>query len=207
MSLIYWIIKGLTLGFGISLLLGPIFFMMVETGITNGFRKGLFFAMGTWLSDLGFILITPIFIKELKGLIDDDFIFSKLRILFGLIFIGIAIAILFKSRKSFNNPELNSNTYTKNLFKSGFFINSFNPNALIIWIGASTLLFSQENNPSMLMIIAYFASIQVVIMGTDLLKIYIGSKLKHHVPAAFLPRIQWFSAILLALFGLYLIFW
>ena len=64
-----WLGKGLLFGFGISLLIGPIFFFMLEAGIKYGFKRAIHFALGTWISDIIFIISTYLAFSKIQDLI------------------------------------------------------------------------------------------------------------------------------------------
>ena len=71
MSEFMWLGKGLLFGFGISLLIGPIFFFMLEAGIKYGFKRAIHFALGTWISDIIFIISTYLAFSKIQDLIKN----------------------------------------------------------------------------------------------------------------------------------------
>ena len=51
------ILTGLPWGIFLSFMIGPVFFILIETSITKGFRAALAFDLGVVLADVVFILI------------------------------------------------------------------------------------------------------------------------------------------------------
>ncbi len=52
------LIEGMLLGFTLSLMIGPLFFAIVQAGLAGGFRAGAMMAAGIWISDLLFAVLT-----------------------------------------------------------------------------------------------------------------------------------------------------
>ena len=51
------ILTAIPLGFFLSFMIGPVFFVLLETSITKGFRAAMTFDLGVLLGDIVFILI------------------------------------------------------------------------------------------------------------------------------------------------------
>jgi threonine/homoserine/homoserine lactone efflux protein len=51
------ILAAIPLGVLLSFLIGPVFFVLLETSVTKGFRAALVFDLGVLLADILFILI------------------------------------------------------------------------------------------------------------------------------------------------------
>src|SRR5690606_30801586 len=49
------IITGISLGFFLSFMIGPVFFILIETSLTKGFRAALALDLGVIVADLSFI--------------------------------------------------------------------------------------------------------------------------------------------------------
>ena len=55
------ILKGVVTGFVLSIMIGPVFFVLLETSIKKGVRAALALDLGVLLSDLLYILIAYVF--------------------------------------------------------------------------------------------------------------------------------------------------
>ncbi|MFN5982117.1 MAG: LysE family transporter, partial [Fluviicola sp.] len=62
------ILKGVLTGFILSIMIGPVFFVLLETSIRKGVRAALAFDLGVLLSDLIYVLIAFIFSSEITKL-------------------------------------------------------------------------------------------------------------------------------------------
>ena len=51
-------LNAILLGFGLSFMVGPVFFTLLETSITRGFRAALSFDLGVILADIMFITVS-----------------------------------------------------------------------------------------------------------------------------------------------------
>ena len=50
------LLQGIQTGLVLCIMLGPIFFALVQAGVERGMRAGLMVGLGIWISDLIFIL-------------------------------------------------------------------------------------------------------------------------------------------------------
>ena len=116
-----WLGKGLLFGFGISLLIGPIFFFMLEAGIKYGFKRAIHFALGTWISDIIFIISTYLAFSKIQDLIKNPETLNTIKLSVGVILICIGIfSFLY-------NAKVKKQTSSKKIIASklltkGFFI-------------------------------------------------------------------------------------
>ena len=51
-------VNAVLLGFGLAFMVGPVFFTLIETSITKGFRAALTFDLGVVLADTMFITVS-----------------------------------------------------------------------------------------------------------------------------------------------------
>ena len=63
------ILKAVFTGVILSLMIGPAFFLLLETSIKKGVRAALAFDLGIFLSDLFYIVIAYIFYGEVAKLV------------------------------------------------------------------------------------------------------------------------------------------
>ena len=62
-------IQAFSIGFLLSVMIGPVFFLLLETSITKGFRSALALDLGVLISDIIYVLIAVMFVEQIKGLI------------------------------------------------------------------------------------------------------------------------------------------
>ena len=83
-----FLLKACSVGFLLSVMIGPVFFVLLETSIRKGFRAALVFDIGVLASDALYILLAYLFYAEV-----DKMSSGTNKALFG--FIGGGIFIIY----------------------------------------------------------------------------------------------------------------
>ena len=83
-----FLLKACSVGFLLSVMVGPVFFVLLETSIRRGFRAALVFDLGVLASDALYILLAYLFYAEV-----DKMSSGTNKALFG--FIGGVIFIIY----------------------------------------------------------------------------------------------------------------
>lgn len=203
---VYDIKNAIFFGFFLSFMIGPVFFMLIQTSILKGARAAIAFNVGVILGDLVFIIIAYLGSRRLLEQIKDDprlfFIGGVILIVYGL------ITYLDKSNKkeAEETPVIDipvSNNYVKLLFK-GFFLNFINIGVLGFWLGLIVVIGpTLDMNPTH--IFWYFTTIILSYFVTDLGKIFLAKKLKSKLTPLVIYRIKKTMGIMLIIFGIFLI--
>jgi threonine/homoserine/homoserine lactone efflux protein len=203
---VYDIKNAIFFGFFLSFMIGPVFFMLIQTSILKGARAAIAFNVGVILGDLVFIIIAYLGSRRLLEQIKDDprlfFIGGIILIVYGL------ITYLDKSNKkeAEETPVIDipvSNNYVKLLFK-GFFLNFINIGVLGFWLGLIVVIGpTLDMNPTH--IFWYFTTIILSYFVTDLGKIFLAKKLKSKLTPLVIYRIKKTMGIMLIIFGIFLI--
>ena len=193
------------IGFFLSFMIGPVFFMLIQTSITKGARAAIVFDLGVILGDIVFILIAYYGSKSLLEQIKDD---PRLFYIGGLILLvyGI-ITYLDKSQKRIIDDETlvlpEKSNYIK-LFLKGFLLNFINIGVLAFWLGMIVVVGSNlQMNPSR--IFNYFTVILVSYLITDIGKILLAKQLKKKLTPKVTYKIKRTMGLLLMIFGVVLI--
>ena len=202
----YDIKNAIFFGFFLSFMIGPVFFMLIQTSILKGARAAIAFNAGVILGDIVFIVIAYLGSRKLLEQIKDDprlfFIGGLILIIYGL------ITYLDKSNKKEADaaPVIDipvSNNYIKLLFK-GFFLNFINIGVLGFWLGLIVVIGPTLNmNPTH--IFWYFATIIISYFITDLGKILLAKKLKRKLTPLVIYKIKKTMGIMLIIFGVFLV--
>ena len=115
---IYHVKNAILFGFFLSFMIGPVFFMLIQTSILKGARAAIAFNLGVILGDVAFIVIAYFGSRHLLERIKDD---PRLFFIGGLILIVYGtITYLDKSEKKELQASLNLSTninYFKLIFK------------------------------------------------------------------------------------------
>ena len=189
-----------------AFMIGPVFFMLIQTSILRGARAAIAFDIGVILGDITFILIAYYGSRSLLEKIKDDprlfFIGGLVLIIYGL------ITYLDKSNKKedikpddIEIPVLKNN-YLR-LFIKGFFLNFINIGVLAFWLGLVVVIgptLDMDQNS----IFWYFATVILGYCVTDIIKILLAKQLKDKMTPFVIYRIKRTMGILLMVFGLIL---
>ena len=197
--------EAVFIGFFLAFMIGPVFFMLIQTSIIKGARAAIMFDFGVILGDIVFILIAYFGSKSLLEEIKDD---PRLFYIGGLILLiyGI-ITYLDKSQKTTIQDEtlvLPEKTNYFKLFLKGFFLNFINIGVLAFWLGMIVVVGSNlEMNPQK--IFNYFSVILLSYLITDIGKITLAKQLKKHLTPKVTYKVKRAMGILLMIFGIVLI--
>lgn len=202
----YTIKNAIFFGFFLSFMIGPVFFMLIQTSILKGARAAIVFNTGVILGDVAFIIIAYLGSRHLLEKIKDDprlfFIGGLILVIYGL------ITYLDKSNKkeAEEKPLIEipvSNNYLKLILK-GFFLNFINIGVLGFWLGLIVVIGpTLDMNPTH--IFWYFTTIIISYFITDLGKIFLAKKLKSKLTPLVIYKIKKTMGILLIIFGVFLI--
>ncbi|GGK36980.1 MULTISPECIES: LysE family translocator [Flavobacteriaceae] len=197
--------EAVLIGFFLAFMIGPVFFMLIQTSIIKGARAAIVFDLGVMLGDVVFILMAYYGSKTLLEKIKDD---PKMFLIGGLILLiyGL-ITYLDKSQKRAIQDEnlvlTEKSNYTK-LFIKGFLLNFINVGVLAFWLGMIVVVGPNlEMDPRK--IFNYFAVILVSYLITDIGKILLAKQLKRKLTPKVIYKIKRTMGILLIVFGVALI--
>jgi threonine/homoserine/homoserine lactone efflux protein len=212
-------LQAFGIGFLLSVMIGPVFFVLLETSITKGIKSALALDFGVLLSDVMYVLFAAIFVDQLKSLDSGDN-----KIIFGFvggsIFIGYGLYNLFKKQagmKSLENPEVLELTasiaatpsQTKDYFLlglKGFLLNLANPLVIFYWMSVMSLATQLSPTKSSFPWEFLFVSIVLItFFGIDVLKILAAKKLRPLVTPNLLNALNRLIGIIFSLFGIFLI--
>ncbi|MDP3358104.1 MAG: LysE family translocator [Lutibacter sp.] len=197
--------EAILIGFFLSFMIGPVFFMLIQTSIIKGARAALSFDLGVVLGDIIFILIAYYGSKSLLEEIKDDprlfWIGGFILLVYGL------VTYLDKSQKRIIQDEtlvLPEKTNYKKLFFKGFFLNFINVGVLAFWLGLIVVVGSNlQMNPTK--IFNYFTVIIVSYFITDIGKILLAKQLIKKLTPAVTYKVKRAMGIMLMIFGFVLI--
>jgi len=198
--------EAVLIGFFLAFMIGPVFFMLIQTSIIKGARAAIAFDLGVVLGDIVFILIAYYGSKSLLEQIKDDprlfYIGGIILLIYGL------ITYLDRSQKKTIVDEslviLPEKTNYLKLFIKGFLLNFINVGVLGFWLGMIVVVGSNlEMNPSK--IFNYFTVIIVSYLVTDIGKILLAKQLKKKLTPQVTYKVKRSMGVLLMIFGIALI--
>ncbi len=200
------ILKAIPVGILLSFLIGPVFFVLLETSATKGGRAAIVLDLGVLLADAVFILIA--YLSSYKLL--NELTHKPALYLFGgviMAFYGLVTIIRKPKKEELENQteiELPKNNYL-NLFLKGFFLNFINIGVLAFWL-ALIVLFSPQFQMNPVRISIFFGSVLLSYFMVDLLKILLAKQLKSKLTQTHIHKIKKVIGVIIFLGGLYIIY-
>lgn len=198
------IVSGLTLGFVLSLLIGPVFFLLIDTSIKKGFKRAVYLALGVLLSDAFYIVITY-FSSAASGIMKNHQ--EEIGWTGGLLLIGFGLVTILK-KPHIKSSELDLSEEGKSPVwevLKGFLMNLLNPFVFIFWLGVSGSVSSGKSFSYMHTVI-FFGAVLSTVFITDMLKAWTASKLRSFLKPNFLIWVNRVSGTGLLLFGVRMLY-
>lgn len=201
------IITGIPLGIFLSFLVGPVFFVLLETSAVKGFRAAFVFDVGVVMADILFIAVAYFSSYRLIQSIKDDpaiFIFGGIMMLTYGIISFIKLKKVSKNIDEIAVEELIKKNYL-GLFFKGFFLNFINVGVLLFWfmilitIGPKLELVTSR-------MITFFSTVLLTYLIVDIGKILLAKQLRNQMTPSNILKIKKIISILLVVFGLVLMF-
>ena len=210
MEFVEFVLKGVVTGFILSVMIGPIFFVLLETSITKGVKSALILDLGVLFSDILYILIAYVFYSEVSDLSTGSSA-NLLNILGGIVFIAYGIYSIFKKVSTWNtNNHTNHIPHTREyieLFVKGFVLNLANPMVIFYWFSIMTLASSYTSKGDESYSIGLFLCIILsTFFSVDILKIIGAKYLRPLVTKKVLLGLNKLIGIVFIVFGLFLFF-
>ncbi|WP_313805853.1 LysE family translocator [Flavobacterium sp.] len=200
------ILTGIPLGFFLSFMIGPVFFVLIETSITKGFRAAMSFDFGVVLADIFFIAVAYFSSYRLIQSIKDD---PALFIFGGIIMFTYGLITFLKLRKAHKNidpdeevVELIKKDYFS-LFIKGFLLNFINIGVLGFWL-AIIIAFGPKLDMETSRMVIFFSAVLGAYLVTDIGKVLLAKQLRSKLTPTNIIKVKKISSILLIIFGLVL---
>ncbi|MDI1254715.1 MAG: LysE family transporter [Flavobacterium sp.] len=196
------ILLAIPLGILLCFMIGPVFFVLLETAAVKGFRAATVFDLGVVTADFVFILIAYFSSYRLINSIKDE---PALYIFGGLIMVTYGVISFLKLKKTPKNidEDIREVIVKKDylsLYIKGFFLNFINVGVLGFW-----LLIFITFGPALKMetsrIIVFFGSVIATYLVVDIIKIILAKKLKNKMTPNNILKIKQITNILLIVFG------
>ena len=200
------ILSGIPWGIFLSFMIGPVFFILLETSIIKGFRAALVFDLGVVLGDVFFIAIAYLGSYRLIQSLQDKpalFIFGGI-IMFAY---GVISLISLRKEKKMNTSVIDQEIIKKNyfsLFVKGFLLNVINIGVLGFWMAVIISVgpkLEMENSR----MLTFFSAVIITYLIIDCIKILLAKQLKSKMTPKNILKIKKGISIVLMIFGLVLI--
>jgi threonine/homoserine/homoserine lactone efflux protein len=184
-------------------MIGPVFFVLLETAAIKGFRAALVFDAGVVTADFVFIAVAYFSSYRLINNIKDE---PALFIFGGLIMVTYGIISFIKQKKAIkkldfkDKIELIKKNYA-GLFAKGFLLNFINVGVLGFWL-LIFITFGPQLQLKSSRLAVFFGSVIATYLIVDIFKILLAKRLKSKMTPANIIKIKQVTSILLIIFGL-----
>ena len=200
------ILAAIPLGLFLAFLLGPVFFVLLETAAIKGFRAAISFDMGVIFADILFLGIAYLSTTKLLNRIKDD---PALFIFGGGILLTYGIIQFIQTRKVLQHEEvpeiqkLNKRDYL-GLAAKGFLLNFINIGVLGFWLGL-IIVFGPKLEMQGDRMLTFFGTVLGTYIILDIFKILAAKKLNRKLTPGRIYVVKKAISILLMVFGIFLV--
>ncbi|CDF81260.1 LysE type amino acid translocator [Formosa agariphila KMM 3901] len=199
------VLRAIPFGILLSFTIGPVFFVLLETSATKGFKSALIFDLGVILADAFFIVVAFYSTSRILDRIKDDpnfFIFG------GVLLVVYGLISFVKAQKSFRTilREYHSVEVQKNygkLFMKGFLLNFINIGVLLGWLSFIVIGNSMTDNEYGIHI--FLATILAVYFIVDIFKILAAKALKNKLTPRIIFKTKKIVSLVILGFGVLLL--
>ena len=195
---------AIPLGFFLAFMIGPVFFVLLETSATKGFRAAVVFDLGVIVADIFFIVLAYFSsFQLLENLSNQPGLF-----VFGGMIITVYGVIIFLKKSKKSTKEVSELVFDKKnylgLFIKGFLLNFINIGVLVFWLGVIIITGPSLGN-DLNRFFVFFGSMIAAYFITDLFKILLAKQLKRKLTPKRILKVKKLLGIILIVCGLVLI--
>lgn len=200
------ILSGIPWGIFLSFMIGPVFFILLETSIIKGFRAALVFDLGVVLGDIVFITIAYLGSYRLITSLKDN---SALFMFGGILMLayGVISYISLHKEKKVDTKKIDNEIIRKDylgLFIKGFFLNIINIGVLGFWLAVIISVGPKLEMQNSRML-TFFTTVILSYLAVDCIKIVLAKQLKTKMTPKNILKIKKIISIVLMVFGVALI--
>ena len=207
-------LQAIGIGFLLSVMVGPVFFILLETSITKGIRAALALDIGVFISDILYILFALSFVDQISSINSGE---NKL--IFG--FIGGSIFIIYGTFYFFKKSKMADLTLeAENTSKEvaaapkdylllglkGFILNIANPAVIFYWLSILSLAAQSvpdnTKNPNT-WILLFISILLGTYFGIDVLKVFTAKRLRTLVNQNLLNALNILIGLIFFLTGIF----
>ena len=187
-------------------MVGPVFFVLIETAIIKGFRAALFFDVGVLLGDVVFLCIAYFSTSQLLEKIKDE---PALFLVGGSILVVYGVISFLSTQKStyqsaaFEIQKLKKKAYLGIALK-GFLLNFVNIGVLGFWLGL-LIIFGPTLEMETSRLFTFFSSVLLTYLIVDIGKILLAKRLNKKLTPLRVVLAKKITAIVIVIFGISLL--
>ncbi|RYM34041.1 hypothetical protein ERX46_08750 [Brumimicrobium glaciale] len=203
------LLKAIVTGLILSVMLGPAFFVLLETSIKRGIRAALSFDAGVLVSDIIYIVIAYVFIQQIEDLSSggDN---ALIRAIGGVLFFVYGYLTFVKKVDTVEVAKTKKvNADPKDywiLFIKGLLLNLANPLVVFYWFSVMALGHTRSNDVlTGGEMILYLSIVLFTFFAIDVVKIVGAKKLRPFITVTLLRSLNRITGSILMVFGVFLV--
>ena len=194
---------AIPLGFFLSFMVGPVFFVLLQTSAVKGFRAAVTLDLGVLIADVLFILLAYFSSFQLLENLSNQ---PGLYVFGGVILLIYGLYTFFKIgdiKLSDESKRIKKADFF-GLFIKGFLLNFINIGVLVFWLGIIIIVGpSLDNQPNRFF--TFFATVLLSYFVTDIFKILLAKQLKKKLTVERIRLIKKIIGVILIICGVVLI--
>ncbi len=194
---------AIPLGFFLAFMIGPVFFIILETSITKGFRAAVIFDLGVIFSDVLFVLLAYFSSYQLLENLSNQ---PGLYVFGGTLLTAYGIITFLKKNKDKQDKStiIPEKINYVELFVKGFLLNAINIGVLVFWLGLIIVVGPNLNgNPKRFFL--FFSVLLLTYFITDVFKIILSKRLKKKLTPPIIQNLKKTVSAIIIICGIVLI--
>jgi threonine/homoserine/homoserine lactone efflux protein len=199
------VLRAIPFGIILAFTIGPVFFVLLETSVTKGFKSALIFDLGVMFADILFIIVAFFSTSKLIDKIKDD---PNFLVFGGVLLVVYGFISFIKTSKSFRDivkeyHRIDIQKKYGKLFLKGFLLNFINIGVLVGWVGFIVIANSLTETSNG--VVVFLCTILIVYFLVDLVKIAVSKKLKNRLTPRLIFKTKKIIALVILGFGVLLL--
>ena len=197
-------IQGFSIGFGLTIMVGPITLTILDASLADGWKAGLITAFAMWLSDLLFIAGIYYGGNELVDRVTVSGLSMWVSFAAAVILttIGVILWALRHREIDLSKTAPSAGHIVGHLIR-GFLVNTFSPFTLIFWPTLiAGMVFGGEMGPRQSTI--FFIAVMLAIMSGDIAKSFFANWIRNHISPRYMRNTRVGIAAMFVLGGIYM---
>lgn len=195
------ILEGFLTGASTILLVGPVFFTLLQIVLNHGYKAGLSVALGIITSDC---LVIGLFYFGAEPFFKKEIVQMWMAGIGSLVLFFLGVKYLLKQAVLQETVHQTTLASHSGYFMKGFLVNFVNPFVFFVWV--SILTYASTSFTTEADIRMYIVSVLVGIFATDSLKIAFAAKLQRLLNISVLRYLYISIGCLLVVFGCRLVY-
>lgn len=193
-------LSGYASGFVMSLMLGTVFFALIQHSVDYGFLTGLYIAGGVVLSDIIFISLAVFGAQSLPQVQAYE---SAIRLIGAILLLLLGLSAWWQKKASVSYPETRMGNVLYFIGK-GFLLNALNPVNFFAWVSVSTYI-NGALHYTVAQNISYFSACLLAIFMTEGAIAFGAAKLRNIITERFILYINRLAGTVFIVAALYLL--